>query len=211
MDVARRELDARLQAQACRPARVDPPENAGPARWAGYYTGEPHMRDHGIKLTPVQAILRTAGLSAFAQQPWRMVEVPRTAPEPGAEPLARMGTAASATCMWAGTATARYRIDASNAQRLVENEMFWAGWSARLTCLERCAPGSVMTLQPSSTSGFRTWDVPAGSWQMDLRFETPHRAAGWAATGAGLAIWMLVGLLLVRGTGFKAGRGTPGD
>jgi hypothetical protein len=197
LDQARGALARSLQAQACRAARVDPP-GAGPVRWAGYYDGVPHLQDHAIKLTTHKAILKDPHLREFARQPWRMVSV---APGRDLLPQALADAPAQdgAACLKAGTADATYVIDAAAPQRLVENEIHWPGWTATLICRLHCPAGSTLELQPTSTLGFRTWEVPAGTWEMRVRFVQPHQAPARLVTATGLLLWLALGVLAARG------------
>ncbi|HEY0823964.1 MAG TPA: hypothetical protein VGD76_09280, partial [Ramlibacter sp.] len=193
---ARASLAQRLDANACRGTRRDPPP--GPARWAGYYTGEPHLQDHGIKLVPHKKILADEHLREFARQSWRMVALPPADGAAQARMLAAAPAVAGVSCASADSAAATYLVDLPAPQRMVENEVHWPGWSATLACRSGCEPGRTLRIEPESALGFRSWSLPAGQWEMKVRFVAPHRAAGWAAPGVGVALWVLLGVMLWR-------------
>lgn len=202
-------LVERLTANACRGTRRDPPKESGAAAWAGYYTGEAHLKDHGLKLTRHKKILAEPVLAEFARAPWQMIELPAGGPH-GPVDLRGAQPSADVACVESDTAAARYRLNLAAPKALLENEVFWEGWSARLICIAGCPSGAVLRIRPEEVHGFRAWRLPAGEWEMRTRFDPTRRWFGWATTSVGVLAWIVFLSLQWRGRRATAAHTRPG-
>lgn len=82
----------------------------------------------------------------------------------------------------------RYRVATPVAVRVVENESWGEDWVVTL-----CArPGACQPPRPAEPTDdyLRSWTVPAGQWEVELRFVPRHRRLVWAVFAAGLAVAM---------------------
>jgi hypothetical protein len=88
----------------------------------------------------------------------------------------------------------RYRVSIENPHLLVENEIFFPGWSA-----EREGAGPSSTLAAMRVNGlFRGWLLPAGRYTLEARFQVPGLRLLAAATAAAWLAWLLWVAALLR-------------
>ena len=192
-DLTHEALVSRLTSDTCRGARRDmPPPLIERAPWAGYYTGEFYLQDHAVQLAPQRKVLADPALKSFAQLPWRMVALPDGSALATADQLAAAIPASGATCLAWDTAAATYVVELAKPQLLVENEIFWDGWSATLVCRAGCLSGATLDLRAIAVLGFRGWQLPAGRWEMRTHFVPPHRTLAWSVTLGGLVAWLVL-------------------
>jgi hypothetical protein len=191
LEQARAGLQRRLSdPPPCRPARTVVPESDFMRTpWRGYYTGDYMSHDYSgpMKFVRHQQILGQTDLSAFALEPWKAVAVP-TSSIPAPSELRSLAPAGM-QCVRYGTDELHYRVQLTQPTRVVENEVFWRGWAA-------VALGQ--RVEPVSVHGLRAWDLPAGSYDMVVRFTAPHRAVAGGLLAAGLLGWCLLMLFLWR-------------
>lgn len=179
---------ARLRAalvgpSGCRPAREFIPQ-ADYLRtpWRGYYTGDYLSHDYAgpMQFTRHSQVLSNPSLLAFGLLPWRAVD-----PGPAANPADLLSAvpSTSITCVYQGTVETRLQVDLLRPTRIVENEIFWPGWTAQV---------AGVTLQAVSVHGMRAWDLPQGRYELVGRFDPPHRRASFAVAFVGLMAWLLL-------------------
>ena len=183
-------LDARLlNPPACRPARVNIAE-AEPARlpWLGYYTGQYMTQDYSgpMKLLRHRLILASESLIAFSMKAWTAVALPT----PGPATIEQLVTApiAGMDCVQYGTTHLQYKVHLDAPTLVVENEVYWPGWSASL---------KGTTITAVEVHGFRGWQLPAGEYTLRTDFHTPHLKQGIIVSLLGLFLWLAVIIALL--------------
>lgn len=87
---------------------------------------------------------------------------------------------------------AGYRLDAERPVRIVENEVWYPGWSGQLTDARHpdVKPEDVEA-EPFGPY-LRSWTLPAGHWRLSTQYRTPGRDASWLMFWIGavlLGIW----------------------
>ena len=178
LDSARRSLSARLTAPpACRPTRIDvAATDVAHVPWQGYYTGEYLSQDYSAaeNLRPLQQIRSNPSLYQFGLRPWSallMPEAGRVAPEQ----MLALPTA-PLQCVHYGTTRVEYQVNLYRPATVVENEAYWAGWSAEVNGRRIAA---------TEVNGYRAWSLPAGQYRIYPRFRPPWRIQGLLVTGLG--------------------------
>ena len=91
--------------------------------------------------------------------------------------------AAGLRCVRYGTDEIRYEVDLARPTRVVENEVYWKGWTATV---------GAGRIEAKSVDGLRGWDLPAGRYQMVARFTPPHQWTAGLLFVAGLAAWAVL-------------------
>lgn len=176
-----------LQPPPCRPARQLVPESEFlQTPWRGYYTGAYMSHDYSgpLKFVRHQEILGNLQRLAFAMQPWTAVMLPADASAPAAlDALPRAGI----RCVRYGTDEVRYEVHLDQPATIVENEVYWTGWTMQVDGRE---------IQAQPVDGFRAWALPAGNYQVVAKFSPPHRATAWAVFLVGLAAWLLLAFFI---------------
>jgi hypothetical protein len=194
---SRKTLTARLQGnEGCRPQRTDISESEPlkkPER--GYYTGDYMMEDYSgpMKFLRQQQILTSLPLRAFVGRSWMAVNVPDASAFEDSLLVER--SPSSVSCIRYGTTRIEYRVELSQPQFVVENELFWKGWSAQMFGVDGASIGR---LSPEDVKGFRGWHLPAGSYTLVAAFETPNKNVGMLVTATGALTWIGLGWLLLR-------------
>lgn len=86
--------------------------------------------------------------------------------------------------------TVEYRITSSAPRVVVENEIWWPGWTVQL-----CSQGACMEETPAVAThqALRSWKIPSGSWNVRVQYHPPSVVPGYLC-------WLL-GFLLVLGSG----------
>lgn len=179
-----------LNPPRCRPERELIPQSAYlETPWRGYYTGAYLSHDYAgpMQFARHRQVLSNPSLLAFGLLPWRAVDI-GTQP-PAAGELARAAPVKGVDCVRYGTDEVRLQVDLTRPTQVVENEMFWPGWTAR-------AAGS--TLEAFSVHGFRGWDLPAGRYEFVARFSPPHQLAAMVVAASGLLAWLLLFIFVRR-------------
>ena len=185
-----------LKTDDCRPSRIDIPELNWIMRpWRGYYTGKYMMEDYSgpMKFVRQQQILASPSLRAFASRPWVAVDLLETGSF--GDGLLMEAPLAPVSCIRYGTTRIEYRVDLPQPRFVVENELFWKGWSATVFSLDGRA---IEILEPINVKGFRGWRLPAGNYTLVATFETPNRNWGRLVTAVGVFLWLGLGVLLWR-------------
>lgn len=94
----------------------------------------------------------------------------------------------------------RYRVQATKPLQLVENELWWPGWTFQL-----CDDGTCRREMPvgRTPQALRSWQIPEGTWNVVLRFhERSYSVAVFSALLG--AILVLVAQVLPGWSRFKA-------
>lgn len=188
---ARERLQQRLlNPPRCRPARELIPLSAYvKTPWRGYYTGDYLSHDYAgpMQFARNRQVLADDSLLAFGLLPWRAVEIGQELPAP--EDLAQAAPIKGVDCMRYGTDEVRLQVDLERPARIVENELFWPGWTAQ---------AGQASLQAFSVQGFRGWELPAGHYELVARFTPPHQRAAMLAAAGGLLAWVLLSIIVCR-------------
>ncbi|MDP1684992.1 hypothetical protein [Hydrogenophaga sp.] len=198
-DETRPRLLAALESGHCRTGRKDISGADQAFAWNGYYTGEHYMRDYSgpLKLARQAAILTSDVSRTFAQAEWIMLALPRAVPSDAGTLDLAGATPIDATCISSGTAGGQIRFHLDKPSLVVENEIYWDGWTAHLSCIDCSSSQQPVQLTAVEAGGFRAWQLPAGSYEMKSQFKAPHRGAALVATILGLVLWILLLLLLM--------------
>lgn len=190
-DQANKALRERLNSPpACRPARVDmPATRTDQVAWRGYHTGEYMAQDATgpAHLARFQRIAQDSSLYTFALKPWTALALPQGTPFTPQDMT--QGEAVKVHCRRYGTTRIEYDVDLERPTRVVENEVFWPGWTAQVN-------GKKITA--FDAHNMRGWELPAGHYKMVATFESPHRAKAVLSGLFGLFLWLVLLILLIR-------------
>jgi hypothetical protein len=85
-------------------------------------------------------------------------------------------------------------VDAPAALTVVRSEAYLAGWSASIT---PAGGGASRPLTVSPHGLIQSVRVPAGRWTLTFVYRAPHLSAGLAASGAALAGFVALGVVVV--------------
>lgn len=88
-----------------------------------------------------------------------------------------------------------YDVVASSSTRITENEIWWTGWDYQYCGAGKCS-GWIATTE--GTASLRSWNLPAGTWRVTLRFQDPNIKVAMMLTGLGLLFGVLWLLAVVR-------------
>jgi len=179
-----------LVSEECRKeARLDVPfplPNMFP--WSGYYTGRYFLQDYSgpIKFARQKMILASAPLRKFAMRPWGMFEAKDNKIPSSIETDSQI----SARCVYYGTSSAEYMVKLNAARLVVENEIYWKGWTAQLLC-DKCGwDRNARLVEAVEIQGFRGWYLPAGEYRMVERFDTPYESEARLISLFGIMVWL---------------------
>ena len=87
-----------------------------------------------------------------------------------------------------------YQVSLKEERLLLENEMYFPGWQARLN-----TPDARVIDAVAVNGVFRAWLLPAGDYTMVAHFEFPHLLALRLACGTSLLIWLCVWFVRFKG------------
>jgi hypothetical protein len=87
---------------------------------------------------------------------------------------------------------------------MIENEMYFPGWTAVLE--NRRQRREIRAFAANGV--FRAWELPAGAYRMTARFRTPYLGLSTGVSVAGLAAWVIAAVLWRRWRSEEAS--TPG-
>jgi hypothetical protein len=175
-----------------RPGRTD---GDGPYRASGYLSGAYALGDFGGPVLRARdAIVKDETYLAFMRREWLPVLVAAPAkPAVGAIDVpvlaARVRAAAPDPRVVQtdyGIDRVRYRVSIESELLLVENEIFFPGWSAVREGGDRSPTRAVRV-----NGLFRGWLLPAGRYTLEARFRVPGLRLLAAATAAAWAAWLL--------------------
>ncbi len=180
---------------AQRPRRLDIPEKS--YVWRGYYSGEYTTSDWSgpMQFNRQRRISTTPYLKDFAMQAWIALEVPgedvRSLQDwpkflqPQQSPLGYEPSRLN------------FSISLSRPATVVENELYWEGWTAEA---REKNTGEVRSLVAEDMDDFRAWRLPAGEWLVSEQYHTPNLRAGLITSILGVFLWggLLVEMFLRR-------------
>jgi hypothetical protein len=88
-----------------------------------------------------------------------------------------------------------YRMELERPVLVVENEIFYPGWRAILTA----GDGSQQVVEAVATNDtFRSWPLPAGSYQMTSTYQFPRMPVYLGVSLAAAAGWLLTAVIFLR-------------
>ena len=96
---------------------------------------------------------------------------------------------------------AAYRITTPRPLVIVENEIWWSGWSVSY-CNEKSCSSPAATKQ--TPQGLRSWTLNEGKWDVILKYSDTHSQTGYRLFWLGLLISVLLPLLVFRVVGSKS-------
>ncbi len=179
-----------------RPPRTD---GDGSYKASGYLTGDYVLGDFGGPVLRARAaILKDERWLEFMRRGWTPVLVDTPPASDGIAVLvqdlaARVSAAAPdprVTQTEYSIDRVRYRVSSDRPLLLVENEIFFPGWTAKANG----APVSAVRVNDL----FRGWPLPAGTFELETRFRIPHLRLLAAATAAAWTIWLAVAAIGLR-------------
>ncbi|MCB1045404.1 MAG: hypothetical protein KDC35_20850 [Acidobacteria bacterium] len=161
----------------------------------GYLTGEYQMHDYscGQKMTNYVKIMADPQIKKYMQQPLHPIVVPvgtelRTVID---QPADYRGFVEP---ILYGTNRISYKVNLNQAMVLLENEIFFEGWTGEI----ENPVGENITVEPERVlKALRSWRLPAGNYQFNLTFRTPYlRQASYVSLTFALLWLMAIGLLI---------------
>jgi hypothetical protein len=181
-----------------RPARR--PHGMDTYRSSGYLLGDFDLADWGnLVLRARQVVEQDPALASYMREPWRPILL-----DPAAAPPSL--NAANAAGLVRQTSYALdyidYEIVLPAPARLVENEIYFPGWTAELST----APGAPLAAGPVA-GALRSWQLPAGRYTMQARFAFPGRKRNLAVSLVGWTLWIAAVFAAFRST--RSGREKP--
>jgi len=169
-----------------RPARRRAPPGY---RAAGYLTGDVLLFDYGgTELGARAAIQQDPALLAFMSRPWIGIlffDAPGATSNDVSVPASTLGAEPDSVAVrqtsWGNDSNA-YEVRLAKPALLVENEVFFPGWTATLSTGERLRAVRV-------NGALRAWHLPAGSYSLATIFAMPELTALATVSGAAAVIY----------------------
>jgi len=191
-----------------RPPRLPSP-HAHQFSWGGYVDGRYMMYDLGPGFLQVVNVVRADPLyQQYMQMEWLPLFMDPALAQPGARSVdisnselegyievwkSRASTYITQTHYGINDIT--YQVYLDEPRLMMENEIYFPGWTARLI-----SATWQKQIQAISINGvFRAWELPAGQYRMEARFEFPNI---WLCRGISLLafiIWLAILTLYWRG------------
>jgi O-antigen/teichoic acid export membrane protein len=175
-----------------RPAR-EVPQGFSEYAWAGNVRGRYLMVDRTNSVLRSRARIEGSGeLMRYMSRSWTPILVPAATPREGLGP--RFPTpplapaVASVEQLSYGTDSIEYRVRLETAAVMIENEMFFPGWTAELRGSGR-EPSRVEAF--AADGALRSWVLPPGEYSMRATFELPGRRAFSSIVVGAWALWLL--------------------
>lgn len=185
-----------------RPARLEVPKYQ--FDWGGYIDGRFMLEENGGAIGLLQAdriVQSNASYKQYMLRQWTPVLLDPAATGgstseialPGFDPLASLANTAANPAggiqqTFYGLNDIVYTVSLKQPRLLVENEIYFPGWTAELT-----SPGQEQQVQALDVNGaFRAWLLPAGNYQMMAHFVLPNLLIYQAVSFASLGLWLLV-------------------
>jgi len=175
---------------ASRPART---EGDGRYLASGYLTGTYDVGDFGGSvLRARKASAKNGTLLAFMRREWLPILV-ESPPRPEVDEIVIADLTARAAAAAPdprvrqtsyGLDRVRYRVSTDRPLLLVENEIYFPGWTARV--------GGDDLDSVRVNGGFRGWQLPAGSYELDTVFLIPHLRGLALTTAVAWAVWLVL-------------------
>ena len=177
---------------AKREARQDLQEQ--PLLYKGYYTGEYLMNDYGgsAHLIKYEVIRTTPRLHAFAMSEWKAIRLKNAINNRVPEVEFQLKEEGVKSVDY-GTSTLKYDVNILMPTQVVENEIYWEGWSMDILF----PTGRHLTIKPYEVEGFRAWSLPQGKYTMQASYKTPWENVSIFIFMCGLFLWIaLVGYVI---------------
>lgn len=159
----------------------------------------PHLTFRRAAMSPQQG----PALLNFVRQPQKLIVLPAGAkPDFSTSVLGGAGgkvetaiPGVAAEILGYGGDWTRYKITVPREVQVIENEIWTSGWTIRLCQEGQCRPAT----SPEHTEQYlRTWIVPAGTWDVVLRFRVQSERYTWISFYLGLLLSFLAGWLVLR-------------
>jgi len=168
-----------------RPPRLDIPWNE--YCWRGYYSGEYTTRDWGgaMQFKRQRAILENENLLKFAKDSWMLAGLCHFSKALSGD--ADFEALPEVTPLRYGTNEVAFEIVLPDPVVVIENELYWKGWSA---LLKNKDTGEVSTIFPGDEKGFRKWNLPAGRYIIKEIYATPYRTISMIMALFGGVMWI---------------------
>lgn len=183
-------VDVLKRPPASRPMRVRPPRSF---IWGGYVTGEYMVSDcGGTKLTALEKIESNSKLEEFMTRQWTPVFL-------SVDPDSSMRSAPllpgeRVDQVYYGVNLIEYEVELLSPRIMIENEMFFNGWTAKLVGPRTDA----LISAKKAEDALRSWLLPAGKYTMQARFSFPHLWTYRAISLISLILWLLIVISTVR-------------
>jgi hypothetical protein len=184
----------------CRPARINiEGSDFLHFSWRGYYSGEYMLQDSSgpMQFRRQQILMSKTSFVNFATLPWHMVTIPKIN---NIDDIANIdeidfqsAISANAKCISYGTTEIHHTIDIQTPSLVVENEIYWLGWQAKLINTNNKAYEDINAID---INGFRAWYLPAGKYDMIETYKTPYKKRALLLTIFGLLIWLCLPYIL---------------
>ena len=172
--------------------------------WGGYIDGRFMLEERvgmiGF-LQAAQTVQANASYMQYMLRPWTPIlldppAMKKAASEvllPGFDPVRVLADTADSSVSgieqtFYGINDAVYAVSLKQPRLMVENEIYFPGWSADLI-----SGGQERRVQALEVNGaFRAWLLPAGNYQMAAHFVLPNLLIYWVVSLAALGAWLLV-------------------
>lgn len=185
-------LPAELHAlrPGARPARRD--SEPGRYRAAGYLTGALFTDEHaGNALQALRRVEGDPSSAAFMRGPWAAILLPAGTSTDALFGATRGAHGSVRQISW-GNDRNDYQVSLEEPALLVENELYFPGWTATLSSLD--AP----VVAERVRDAFRGWRLPAGEYRMTTRFRLPCMRELLCVSALSAAAWAAAWLLATR-------------
>ncbi len=164
-----------------RPRRIDAADHLLFA-WAGYLTANYMTSDlGGTKMTAREEIEKHPLTKEIMISPWSLLLLRNGAPAP-------LTPGESIDQISYGINDIVYEIVLDSPRLMVENEMYFKGWTADLR-----ASSSVLKIPAMSVGeGLRAWELPSGRYRMIAHFEFPNLNVYRAVSITAFLVWLVL-------------------
>lgn len=193
-----------------RPARIEKKTVIDDYSWEGFITGRYTLHDLVLPnmLASASLVLQQPAYKEFMLAAWTPLFYegyrPETASQSDLTVSPEWIDGAFRAAVESATADVRqtryglneidYQVSLESPTLMIENEMYFPGWTARLT-----SPNGATEIRAISVDGlFRAWYLPAGDYAMQARFEFPYRRVFAGISAAALAAWAVLVFLRIR-------------
>lgn len=179
-----------------RPARID--RNRADFSWAGYLDGTYQMGDYGNTVLRARAKLQTdPALAKYMLQPLTPLVFPSV--QGLSIDTVRSRLEQRVTGVWErpnmvtpvkyGLNSIVYQVRLTTDSLLVENEIWFPGWTGKL---KREATRVENAEATSVENALRAWRLPAGQYKFVTQFRTPYLRGCAILSMAGLSIYLVL-------------------
>jgi len=185
----------KIRGAPTRPARID--RKRADFSWAGYLDGTYQMADYGNTVLKARAALETdAVLRKYMLQPLTPLvfqQVERVSLDMVRERLAQGAVAVEQQSEVIpaeyGVNTIAYKVTLGSESTIVENEIWFPGWKAKLM---RDTDVVEQTKAIDVDKTLRAWRLPAGQYTLVTEFKTPYLTACGILSAIGLLTYLAI-------------------